>query len=149
MDLTFDLDPSVDVRIDGQPVNTVGGKELHIDGVEELSVLDQMHSQYIDWVEEIDSVRCNALLLAAFAFERGGIDRNTAAKMAHEMALLAASLLREPSVEDWDFSTLGALRKIRRSDPDVEFAFAPPSAPKPAPLQFQQEPYPDDKPLPF
>jgi hypothetical protein len=64
--------------------------------------------------------------------------------VAHEIALLANSLLRESGAGEWDYQTLTALKKIRGSDHGVFQAFAP-NAPKPAPVQ---EPWPDDK-LPF
>ena len=102
-----------------------GGDELYVEGVVDVaSVLDQIHSQYIDG-EGIDSVRCNALLLAAFAFDREDIDKNLAKKMTHWIAKLAASMLLEEGATEWDPLTQVALQKIRGSDRDVARMYAP------------------------
>ena len=45
MDLSFDLKTVLTVEIDGQRIDTDGGKQLYIDGVHVPSVLEQMWKQ--------------------------------------------------------------------------------------------------------
>ena len=69
-----------------------------------------------------DDVRSVACGIARLAFAENGIDKNTARTMAYLMAWLAGDLLKEAEI-DWDRATLAALKKIRRSNPDVEREF--------------------------
>jgi hypothetical protein len=66
-------------------------------------------------------LRSTALYLARLALQEDSIGKETAAAMAHYMAMLADEMLRqaERAEEIWDNPTLVALRKIRRSAPKV------------------------------
>jgi chaperone required for assembly of F1-ATPase len=123
MDLSFDLKTVLAVEIDGETINTDGGKELYIDGVYSPSVLDQMTSQYADC--DVLSVHTSALRIADLVFSAGEtIDKTAAKVIAQEMAILADFMLRDQAAEtlEWDAPTLDALRKIRAIFPELEAA---------------------------
>jgi hypothetical protein len=68
--------------------------------------------------EREDSISELALCIAWAVVKADGIDKARAKVLASDMAALADYMLKAEGAGEWEFGTLIALKKIRRSDPD-------------------------------
>ena len=84
-----------------------------------------------------DGVRIAAVRIAAHALAEDGLNKDTAKCTANDMAFLAHDMLRQSGAGEWDFATLVALKKIRRSDRELARKF-PPEGSTPAPLPHEK-----------
>jgi hypothetical protein len=80
-------------------------------------ILGRAEGYYDDYRD--DDICMFALGIARAVVGANGIDKQTAGGLARDMAVLADYLLKAEGAGEWDFATLIALKKIRRSDPEL------------------------------
>ena len=66
-----------------------------------------------------DNIGLCAVSIAWAVVQANGIDKQTAKDLARDMAYLADYMLKAEGAGEWDFATLIALKRIRRSDPEL------------------------------